>query len=221
MTPLDHNQPFGALPRAKWRGRQYRACVNAGAPDLRAIPPAPVTPCPTCGELTGRGYPSCLECTTEVDQPLVAAWAALPDQDPALVADAPVGTYPWRCVDWALRQLRCAGCRGELAAGAPDCVGCAAANSARWEIPHLSAADRRFRTATVVLRTPAWHRQAVVSTWRLVLPFLMRGVVIPPDALRQVRTQVLAGRYDELAEVPWPPLAIPLIPWRRPAVQRA
>ena len=147
----------------------------------------------------------------------MAAWAALPTQDPAVVADAPVGAYPWRCVDWALRQLRCAGCRGELAAGAPDCVGCAAADSARWEIPGLGS-DRLLRTALVVLRAPTWHRSSVVSSWRLVLPFLMTGAVVSPAALAQVRTQVLAGRYDELAAIPELPLEIPLIPWRRSTV---
>jgi hypothetical protein len=175
--------------------------------------PAVAVPCATCGDLTGRGYPTCAACTTFVDRFWQADWAALADADPEGVADAPVGEYAWTCVDWALRQLRCAGCRGELAAGAPDCVGCAAANSARWEWP---GDDVALRTAVVVLRAPTWHRPAVVSTWRLLLPFVLTGASVA-GLVAPVRTQVLAGRLDELTsaesltDLAFPPL----LPWRR------
>lgn len=155
---------------------------------------------------------------TVVDRPWQSAWASLPDPDPEQVADAPTGDYPWACVDWALRQLRCQGCGGELAAGAPDCVGCAAASSARWELATPSAHEHRLRAAVVVLRAPAWHREAVASTWRLLLPFVVAGSVPTVDEVREVRTQVVAGRYDELAELETLPLEVPLLPWRRSTV---
>jgi hypothetical protein len=140
------------------------------------------------------------------------------DPDPEQVADAPAGDYPWTCVDWALRQLRCQGCGGELAAGAPDCVGCAAASSARWELATTSAHEHIWRAAVVALRAPRWHRDAVASTWRLLLPFVVAGSVPSVLEVREVRTQVLADRYDELAALEALPLEIPLLPWRRSTV---
>ena len=134
------------------------------------------------------------------------------------MADAPAGDYPWACVDWALRQLRCAGCGGELAAGAPDCVGCAAANAARWELATETPREHALRTAVVALRAPTWHRRAVASTWRLLLPFVVAGSVPTVVELREVRTQVVAGRYDELAGLETLPLEVPLLPWRRSTV---
>lgn len=137
------------------------------------------------------------------------------DADAEQVADADAGTYAWTCTDWALRQLRCAGCRNELGAGPPECVGCAAAESARWEWDGpMTPNERQLRAAVVRLRAPHRAREAVVSTSRLVLPFLLVGDVIGARTLRLVRTTVLAGRYDELAaqdslaELPAPP-------WRR------
>lgn len=172
-------------------------------------------PCHACGELLGRGYPTCESCAEVVDRPLRAEWADLPDQDPERVADAEPGEYRWTCVDWALRQLRCEGCGGELAAGAPHCVGCAAADAARWEAPALTSNEHALRTAMAMLRAPTWRRSAVVETWRLVLPFVLTGAVPTAAELRQIRTFVLAGRYDELAALESLPLAVPLLPWRR------
>ncbi|MFC4854327.1 hypothetical protein [Actinophytocola glycyrrhizae] len=177
--------------------------------------PAAAKPCATCGDLAGRGYPACPGCARTVDRPWESAWALLPDPDPEVVADAPRGDYPWACVDWALRQLPCAGCGGELAAGAPDCVGCAAADAARWELAPPTPHERVLRTAVVVLRAPTWRRRAVASTWRLLLPFVVAGCVPSSTTLSEVRTQVVAGRYDELAELEALPLALPLLPWRR------
>jgi hypothetical protein len=181
----------------------------------RADRPAVAKPCSTCGELVARGYPECSSCVDSVDQLWRADWDALPDADAEQVADADVGTYAWTCTDWALRQLRCAGCRQELGAGPPECVGCAAADSARWEWDGpMTANERQLRAAVVRLRAPHRARAAVVSTSRLVLPYLLVGDVIGARTLRLVRTAVLAGRYDELAAQD--SLAeLPALPWRR------
>jgi hypothetical protein len=183
--------------------------VGVRVTSWRVDRPETAKPCPTCGDLLGRGYPSCPGCAEVVDRPLRT------DLDPEQVVDAPPGEYPWTCVDGALRQLTCEGCGGELAAGDPSCVGCAAADSARWETQALTSNEHAHRTAAVVLRTPSWRRESVVSTWRLVLPFVLAGAVVPADALRAVRTQVLAGRYEELAALEALPLSVPLLPWRR------
>ena len=180
--------------------------------------PVAAKPCTTCGDLTGRRYPSCHGCAIVVDRPWRSAWDELVDPDPEQVADAPLGDYPWACVDWALRQLRCAGCGGELAAGAADCVGCAAADAARWELAPETPHARLLRTAVVVLRAPTWRRVAVTSTWRLLLPFVVAGAVPSVASRCAVRTQVVAGRYDELAALEALPLDVPLLPWRRSTV---
>jgi hypothetical protein len=165
--------------------------------------------------LVGRGYPSCSSCVESVDQLWRADWDALTSADPETVVDAEVGTYAWTCTDWALRQLRCAGCRSELGAGPPECVGCAAAESARWEWDGpLTANERQLRAAVVRLRAPHRARAVVVSASRLVLPFVLVGEVIGTRTLRLVRTAVLAGRYEELAAQD--SLAeLPALPWRR------
>lgn len=165
--------------------------------------------------MLGRGYPSCPGCAEVVDRPLSTDRA---DLDPERVVDAEPGEYPWTTVDWALRQLTCEDCTGELAAGDPSCVACAAADSTRWETQALTSNEHAHRTATVVLRTPTWRRDSVVSTWRLVLPFVLAGEVVPAATLRTIRTQVLAGRYEELAALETWPLAVPLLPWRRSTV---
>jgi hypothetical protein len=182
----------------------------------RADRPTSVKPCPTCGELLGRGYPACPGCAEVVDRPLRADWADLADPDPAAVVDAPPGEYRWTCLDWAMRQLRCQGCGGELAAGDRSCVGCAAADAARWEVPALTTNEHALRTAAVVLRAPTWRRESVVASWRLVLPFVLTGAAVP--SMPEIRTLVLAGRYDELAALESLPLAVPLLPWRRSTV---
>ena len=178
-------------------------------------PPAVAKPCATCGDLTGRGYPSCPGCATAVDRPWESAWAELADPDPERIAGAPPGEYRWPCVDAALRRLRCTGCGGELAAGDADCLDCAVADATRWELEAPTPHERALRTAVATLRAPAWRRQSVVSTWRLLLPFVVAGAVPTGAELREVRTQVLAGRYEELAEGEEFPPTVPLLPWRR------
>ncbi|OLF08642.1 hypothetical protein BU204_33945 [Actinophytocola xanthii] len=197
--------------------------------------PTTVKPCPTCGELLGRGYPACLGCASAVDHLWLADWLELrtaervsagEEQDRALavrVLSAPVGTYPWTCTDWALRLTLCAECGGELGAGPPVCPRCAAADSARWEWDHtatpaaMSSAEHALRVAVAVLRAPHRRREAVGSTWRLALPFLLAGETVTPAQVRELRTRVLAGRYGDLARLDTVAelVTLPLAPWRR------
>lgn len=97
-------------------------------------------------------------------------------------------------------------------------MGCAAADSARWELEPETSCEWALRTAVVALRAPTWRRRAVASTWRLLLPFVVAGAAPTPYELREVRTQVVAGRYEELAGLESLPLEVPLLPWRRSTV---
>lgn len=211
------------------RAGQYGARVDARLPyppgARRVDRPAAAKPCATCGELLGRGYPDCSSCANSVDRLWLADWTELrgaaDERELAeRVLDAEVGEYPWTCADWALRLLRCAGCRAELGAGALECVGCAAADSARWEWDDaaMTPNERALRAAVASLRTPHRSRGVIVATWRLVVPFLLVGELVTVPELRRLRTQVLAGRHAELAALD--SLAelteAPLLPWRRP-----
>jgi hypothetical protein len=201
--------------------RQYGAVVDL--PDRTAV-----KPCQTCGELTGRGYPSCLGCAEAVDQRWLEDWQDLlaasrasagaeTEQELATqVLSADPDAYPWTCKDWALRLRRCADCGGELGAGDPVCLLCAAADSARWS--SWAGADHPLRMAALGLRAPQRRRVAVVSTLRLVLPFVLAGEPMTTQQLRAVRDAVLAGRYSELAALDrLASLAhFSLLPWRRP-----
>lgn len=191
-------------------------------------------PCVTCGELAGRGYPACLGCAELVDQLWLADWLELLTTervsagsegerelaDRVLTEDS--GTFPWTCTDWALRLLRCAECGGELGAGNPVCLACAAADAARWEWDEgagpesMTAAEHALRQAVAWLRSPQRRREAVVSTWRLALPFLLAGELVPGSDLRRIRHAVLAGRYTDLAEQDGlvELVSLPLLPWR-------
>ena len=196
--------------------------------------PASAKPCATCGELTGRGYPNCLRCAEVVDELWLADWLDLLTTERVSagtegereladrVLSEPPGTFPWTCTDWALRLLRCTECGGELGAGDPVCLECAAADASRWEwddaaVPaRMTQPEHAIRHAVTTLRAPHRHRAAVVSTWRLALPFLLAGDDVPAADLRHVRHAVLAGRYPDLAEqdtvvdlvnlrlLPWP-----------------
>jgi hypothetical protein len=221
------------------RGAQYGSRVDARLPyppgARSGDRPTAVKPCPTCGELLGRGYPACLGCASVVDHLWLADWLELrtaervsvsDEQDRALavrVLSAPVGTYAWTCTDWALRLTRCAECGGELGAGSPVCPTCAAADSARWVWDHtagraaMTPAEHALRVAVAVLRAPHRRRVSAVSCWRLVLPFLLAGETVSAEQVREIRTRVLAGReadlagLDQLAEL----VNLPLPPWRR------
>lgn len=188
--------------------------------------PRTAKPCPTCGELTGRGYPSCLGCAETVDQRWLDDWhdllaesraSAGADTERELathVLSAEPDVYAWTCTDWALRLVRCEECFGELGAGDPVCLRCAAADASRWSSP--AGAEHPLRLAVLTVRAPQRRRMAVVSTCRLVLPFLLAGESVTPAELRGVRAAVLAGRYADLAELT--ALAeltnLPLRPWR-------
>lgn len=189
--------------------------------------PVAAKPCPTCGELTGRGYPSCLGCAEVVEERWLVDWRALlaaerasagaeSERDLATrVLSAEPDAYEWTCTDWALHLLRCEECGGELGAGDPVCLRCAAADSSRWT--SSAAADHTLRLAVLALRAPQRRRVPVVSALRLVLPFVLAGWPVTRSQIRAVRAAVLAGRYTDLAgrsalvEL----VNLPLQPWRR------
>lgn len=197
--------------------------------------PAAAKPCSTCGELTGRGYPACLGCAEVVDHLWLADWLDLLAAErvsagteaertlAARVLEASVGTYAWTCTDWALRLMRCEECGGELGAGNPVCLVCAAADAARWEWDHtagpsaMTPAEHALRLAVAALRAPQRRRESVVASWRLAVPFLLVGERVTGAQVREIRTGVLAGRYadlaglDRLVEL----VNLRLMPWRR------
>src|SRR5262245_16605075 len=70
---FDHSHAVGPVPGTCRRPGQYGARVDACVPDR----PGPAKPCSTCGELTGRGYPSCLGCAEVVDQRWLTDWQEL------------------------------------------------------------------------------------------------------------------------------------------------
>lgn len=197
--------------------------------------PAAAKPCSTCGELTGRGYPSCLACAEIVDHLWLADWLDLlaaervsagsePEREIAVrVLAAPAGTHAWTCTDWALRMMRCAECGGELGAGNPVCLECAAADAARWEWDHtadpsaMTQDEHALRRAVAALRAPHRWREAVVASWRLAMPFLLVGEPVTVPQLRGIRTGVLAGRYADLARLDRVVelVNLRLMPWRR------
>lgn len=198
----------------------------------RSVDPPTVDACASCGELTGRGYPSCLACAEVVDERWLTDWRDLlaasrasagadSEREVATqVLSAGPDAYPWTCTDWALRLLRCAECGGELGAGDPVCLRCAAADASRWM--SWAAADHTLRLAALALRSPQRRRMSMVSTLRLVLPFVVAGVPVSRASLRAVRGAVLAGRYTDLAKLDrMVELAnLPLVPWRRLPVHR-
>ena len=186
--------------------------------------------------MTGRGYPACLGCAEIVDRLWLADWRELlaaegvsagTEPEHALagrVLSAPAGAFPWTCTDWALRLTRCEECGGELGAGDPGCLACAAADARRWEWDHtaepaqMTPAEHALRLAVAVLRAPRRWRASVVASLRLAVPFLLAGEQVTAGQLRAIRTGVLAGRYadlaglDRLVEL----VNLRLAPWRRP-----
>ncbi|HKN97950.1 MAG TPA: hypothetical protein VJX10_12590 [Pseudonocardiaceae bacterium] len=196
--------------------------------------PAAVQHCLACGELAGRGYPTCAGCAGAVDGFWLADWCALlaeHDVPPGgraergfaeRVVTAGVGDYPWTCVDWAMAAIDCPSCDARLGSGPVGCVLCRIADETRWEWEHLApdgsitANEHALREARVVLLAPHRHRATVVLAWRLSLPFLLTGEVTGRLRTPWLSAYLRAGRYDELAAAgSYSQLAgMPELPWR-------
>ncbi|MFT7841549.1 hypothetical protein Q5530_35900 [Saccharothrix sp. BKS2] len=202
----------------------------------RVARPAAVSPCPSCGDLAGRGYPGCRFCAELVDQYWLLDWQELLAAEQLteggagerelaeLVLADEVGRHPWTCTDWAMTLVACSQCGEELGAGPVDCWRCAVADGLRWSWDHtgypgaMTAGEHLLRVARAALRAPHRRRAAVVRAWRLLLPFLLAGDLPTVGQLRRVRAAVIAGDYAELAgcashvEL----ASFPELPWRRP-----
>jgi hypothetical protein len=199
----------------------------------RVSRPVAARPCAGCGELVGRGYPTCPECVHVVDEIWLADWRALlaakdvqgtPAERDLMehVVAAEVGTYPWTCVDWAMTGIDCPSCGALLGDGPVGCVLCRVADETRWAWDHTAPADaitpneHALREARVVLRAPHRHRATVVLSWRLSLPFLLTGEVTGQAGGPWIKAYLRAGRYDELAaaESHTRLADTPELPWR-------
>lgn len=190
--------------------------------------------CLECGELAGRGYPSCQDCVDAIDGFWLADWQELlADADidaggraerglAERVVAAAVGEYPWTCVDWAMAAIDCPACGAGLGTGPIGCVLCRIADETRWEwefaAPECSITpnEHALREARIVLLAPHRHRATVVLTWRLSLPFLLTGEVTGRLRAPWLSAYLRAGRYDELAAAgSYTQLAgTPELPWR-------
>lgn len=190
--------------------------------------------CAECGELAGRGYPTCADCVGLVDGLWLADWRALlaeTDVEPGgraeralaeQVVAAEVGEHPWTCVDWAMAAITCPACARALGTGPIGCVLCRIADETRWEWEHTAPVDsitsneHSLREARVVLLAPHRHRATVVLTWRLSLPFLLTGEVAGRLRAPWLGAYLRAGRYEELASA-WSYTQLtctPELPWR-------
>jgi hypothetical protein len=190
--------------------------------------------CLACGELAGRGYPTCPDCADAVDGFWLADWTALLDEHgvPAggraergfaeRVVAGGIGEYPWTCVDWAMAVINCPSCRVSLGCGPVGCVLCRIADETRWEWEHtapdltLTPNEHSLREARIVLLAPHRYRATVVLSWRLSLPFLLTGEVSGRLRTPWLCAYLRAGRYDELAAAgSYHQLAgTPDLPWR-------
>lgn len=188
----------------------------------------------TCGELAGRGYPTCPDCAAALDGFWLADWYALlaeHDVPPGgraergfaeRVVASGVGDHSWTCVDWAMGVINCPSCRANLGSGPVGCVLCRIADETRWEWEHLAPDgsitpnEHALREARVVLLAPHRHRATVVLAWRLSLPFLLTGEVAGRLRTPWLSAYLRAGRYDELAAAgSYSQLAgTPELPWR-------
>lgn len=147
----------------------------------------------------------------------LAALAGTPsDLIPAVLSDDG-STYPWTCLDWALRLSNCAGCGREATTGEIECAYCAIAEEKRWMAGgSMTPNEQSLRQARVVLRAPHRHRSSQVSYWRLVLPFLLVGDHFTPRQAQRLRSFLIAGRYAELCSfATFEEMAsLPDLPWR-------
>ncbi|MGX7825570.1 hypothetical protein ACTG9Q_10800 [Actinokineospora sp. 24-640] len=182
-----------------------------------------------CDEPLGRGYPGCSTCADAVDAHWRADWDALRSvgevderELAAAVLSAKPGTHPWTCTDWALRLLPCDTCHMELGTGEAGCLTCSGADQARWAWDHagmpasMTRNEHTLRVAVAALRAAERRRGTVVAFWRLTLPFLLAGETFTPAQARRIRTLLLAGRAEELAEADSyaAMTALPALPWR-------
>lgn len=170
-----------------------------------------VSDCRTCGDLLGRGYPGCDGCLDRVEELLLADWRPLLEAEEITAgsvaerrfAESVVSEKPdkrrWTCVDQALSLLPCPDCRGALGSGDQDCPRCAAADAHRWRWSTPDDREAALRSATLALRAPQRVRPAMVTTWRLCLPFVLAGQALKSYQRRKVCVAVLAGREAELA----------------------
>jgi hypothetical protein len=198
--------------------------------------PAAVSPCPSCGDLAGRGYPACRFCAELVDQYWLLDWQELLAAEQLaeggsgerelaeLVLADEVGRHPWTCTDWAMTLVTCSQCGDEPATGPVDCVRCAMADGLRWSWDHtghpdaMTAGEHALRVARATLRAPHRARAATVGAWRLLLPFLLVGELPTVGQVRRIRAAVLAGAYADLARCATHVelASFPELPWRRP-----
>lgn len=203
------------------RRSAYRFAVTS-APGLRQLArPDAVAPCADCGELSGRGYPECAACEDAVDRFWAADWlaalAGTPSDLIAAVLSDDGSTYPWTCLDWALRLSNCAGCGREATTGEIECAYCAIADEKRWMAGGtMSPNEHSLRQARIALRAPHRHRASQVAYWRLVLPFLLVGDTFTARQAQRLRSFLIAGRYAELsAFTSYAEMAsLPDLPWR-------
>jgi hypothetical protein len=157
-----------------------------------------------------------------VDRFWAADWLAALAGTPADLISAVLsddgGTYPWTCLDWALRLSNCAGCGKEATTGDIECAYCAIAEEKRWMAGgDMTPNEHALRQARAVLRAPHRHRASQVSYWRLVLPFLLTGDCFTPRQAQRLRSFLIAGRYAEVAAyTSYDELAsLPDLPWRQ------
>lgn len=194
-----------------------------------------VSPCPSCGDLAGRGYPECRFCAELVDQFWLLDWQELLAAEQLgeggngerelaeLVLSDEVGRYPWTCTDWAMTLVACSHCSAEPGTGLLDCVRCAVTDAARWSWDHagfpdaITAGEHALRVARVALRAPHRRRSTVVAAWRLLIPFLLVGELPTAGQVRRIRAHVLAGGYPDLAACTSHPqlTGLPELFWRR------
>ncbi|WP_091453133.1 hypothetical protein [Actinokineospora iranica] len=198
--------------------------------------PDAAKPCPACGDLVGRGYPTCVTCADRVDTYWRADWAALLEGEgvtegapeerelATLVLADDLGAHPWTCLDWAMRLVTCPLCRTELGTGNPGCMSCANADQNRWAWDHaavpktMTRNEHALRLAVATLRAARHRRKSVVAFWHLSLPFVLAGATPTARQARRIRTHLLANRHEDLAEADsLTAMAIlPDLPWRTP-----
>ncbi|MDS1272474.1 hypothetical protein RIF23_19485 [Lipingzhangella sp. LS1_29] len=161
--------------------------------------------CAECGEFEYGGAPSCVTCRGLVDTIVEGEWSSFlgrcragPKDEAtfaALVTDEP-DQHDWRVVDAALDRLRCPECGGPLSRGPVGCASCDRAHGFRYaaiERDQPGAPPRNEHAVRVhvsVVRRPAVTSQRELLVRRLLLPFLLTGVL--PSTQEAQRISALA-----------------------------